>query len=61
MAQIVRDVTLAHRANLGDDVAQVELHAGEEVQVLKVWQNHVLVKDAAGRLFNIPKNLLEDD
>ena len=61
MARIVRDVTLGHRPNLGDDVAQVELRAGDEVQIIKVWQDYVLAKDAAGRLFNIPKNLLEGD
>ncbi len=61
MARIKHDISLGHRPNLGDDVSQVELRAGDEVSVLKVWQDRVLAKDAEGRLFNIPSEALEED
>ncbi len=61
MARIAQDISLGHRPNLGDDVAQVELRAGDEVSVLKVWGDQVLARDAEGRLFNIPRSALEED
>ena len=61
MARIARDISLGHRANLGDDTAQVEFRAGDEVSVLTVWRDRVLAKDAEGRLFNIPRSALEED
>ena len=37
----------------------VELGAGESVTVLKEWQNHYLVKNGEGNLFNVPKSAVE--
>ena len=56
MARINRAITLKHQANLGEDVAEVELAEGTEVTLLKEWENHCLVKDDEGRVFNAPKD-----
>ncbi len=60
MAKITEQVTLGHQANLGEDIEQVEFQPGDEVTVLKEWEDRVLAKDAEGRLFNIPKRLIAD-
>ena len=54
------DLVVKHQANLGEDVADVELPAGEELVVLKEWENAYLVKDADGRLFNVWKDQVEE-
>jgi hypothetical protein len=51
---------LKHQANLGEDVAEVELDAGTELTVLQEWDAAWLVKDADGRLFNVKKSLAEE-
>jgi len=52
--------TLKHQANLGEDVAEIELEEGAELQVLQAWQNAWLVKDNEGRLINVKKDLAEE-
>ncbi len=54
-------LVLKHQPNLGEDVADVELAAGEELVVLKEWENSYLVKDAEGRLFNVAKDQVGSD
>jgi hypothetical protein len=49
-------ITVKHQANLGEEVAEVELSAGEEVTVLKEWKRHYLVKNSDGKLFNLEKS-----
>jgi len=56
MATIKNAVTLKHQANLGEDVDEVAFAPGDEVTVLKEWDDRVLAKDDGGRLFNIPKD-----
>ncbi len=56
MATLNRAITLKHQPNLGEDVSEVEFSEGSEVTVLKEWENHILVKDADGRVFNAPKD-----
>ena len=56
MATLNRAIALKHQPNLGEDVTEVEFGEGSEVTVLKEWENHVLVKDAQGRVFNAPKD-----
>jgi hypothetical protein len=56
MATLNRAIALKHQANLGEDVTEVEFSEGSEVTVLKEWENHTLVKDAEGRVFNAPKD-----
>jgi hypothetical protein len=59
MAILKQATVLRHKANTGEGVAEVAFAAGEEVTVLKEWQEHYLVKNAAGQLFNVPKQLVE--
>jgi hypothetical protein len=59
MAKMRRAATLGHRSNLGEDVEQVQLEAGQEVTVLKEWADRYLCKTADGRLFNVAKELIE--
>jgi hypothetical protein len=60
MSRIRRDVTLKHRANLGEDVQKIDLAEGDVVTVLKEWARHYLVKDSEGRVFNVEKDLVAD-
>ncbi len=53
------DLILKHQPNLGEDVADVEISAGEELVVLKEWEDAYLVKDAEGRLFNVAKDQVD--
>ena len=59
MPAIKRDVTLKHRSNLGEAVEEIRLAAGESVTILEEWQRAYLVKNGAGQLFNVPKDLVE--
>ena len=56
MATLNQALTLRHQANLGEDVAEVAFEAGTEVTLLQEWEQHCLVKDDDGRLFNVPKD-----
>ena len=59
MATLKQATVLKHQSNLGEGVEEVSLRAGEEVTILKEWQQAYLVKNAAGQLFNVPKELIE--
>jgi hypothetical protein len=59
MAKMRCAASLGHRANLGEDVEQVELEAGQEVTILKEWADRYLCKTADGKLFNVPKDQVE--
>ena len=52
-------VTLKHQANLGEDLEDVELSAGDELTVLQEWENAWLAKTSDGKLFNVKKELAE--
>jgi len=58
-ATLKRAVTLQHRSNLGEEPEDVAFAQGEKVTVLKEWSDRSLCKNEAGKLFNIPKDLLE--
>jgi hypothetical protein len=51
--------TLKHQPNLGEEVEDVEIDAGEELTVLQEWESFYLVKNSDGRLFNVEKDLVE--
>jgi hypothetical protein len=51
--------SLKHHANLGEEVSDVDFEAGQEVTVLHEWEKSYLVKDDDGKLFNVPKELVE--
>jgi hypothetical protein len=59
MPTIKQAATLKHRSNLGEAVEDVTFAAGEPVTILKEWQHAYLVKNAAGQLFNVPKDLVD--
>ncbi|MEX2204853.1 MAG: hypothetical protein WEF50_01340 [Myxococcota bacterium] len=57
--RIKQSVTYKHQANLGEDVADVELAAGDELTVLQDWENAWLAKTSDGKLFNVKKDVAE--
>ena len=62
MASTVRvkqTCSLKHQANLGEEIAEVTLETGEELTLLQEWEISYLVKNGDGKLFNIPKELVE--
>jgi hypothetical protein len=59
MATLKQATVLLHQSNLGEGVEEVAFRAGEEVTILKEWQQGYLVKNSAGKLFNVPKELVE--
>lgn len=59
MATITQAITLKHQANLGEEVEEVSFAEGEEVTVLKAWDDRVLCKNGEGKLFNVPKDALD--
>lgn len=52
-------VTLKHQANLGEDVEEIELSAGDELSVLQEWETAWLAKTSDGKLLNVKKELAE--
>jgi hypothetical protein len=59
MATIKQATVLKHQANLGEGVEEVALSAGDNVTILKEWERTYLVKNAAGQLLHVPKELVE--
>jgi hypothetical protein len=59
VATLKQATVLKHQSNLGEGVAEVAFRAGEEVTILKEWQQGYLVKNSAGKLFNVPKELVQ--
>ena len=59
MAKLKQATVLKHQSNLGEGVEEVAFRVGEEVTILKEWQASYLVKNAAGQVFNVPKQLVE--
>ena len=57
--KIKNAVTLKHQANLGEDLEDVELSAGDELSVLQEWDTAWLAKSSDGKLFNVKKDLAE--
>jgi hypothetical protein len=56
MAKISKALTLKHQSNLSEDVEEVSFAPGDAVTVLKEWNDSLLVKNDAGKLFNVPKD-----
>ena len=56
-----QDVVFKHQANLGEELEEVELAAGQELDVLQEWEDHYLAKDDDGKLFNVAKDLIEPE
>lgn len=53
-------LVLKHQPNLGEEIADVELQEGEDLVVLAEWKHAYLVKNDDGKLFNVPKDQVEE-
>lgn len=59
MATVKEAFTAKHQGNKNAAVEEVSFSAGEEVQVLKEWQNDAcLIKSSDGKVFNVLKKYL---
>jgi hypothetical protein len=58
--RIKSSCSLKHQPNLGENVADIDLEGGTELQVLQTWESAWLAKDEEGRLFNVKKHLAEE-
>jgi hypothetical protein len=59
MANIKQAITLKHQSNLGEDPQEVAFSEGDEVTILKEWEDRSLCKSEDGRHFNIPNDHLD--
>ena len=58
--RLKKDMVLKHQPNLGEEVADVELPAGAELDVLQEFDTAWLVKTDDGKLLNVKKELAEE-
>jgi hypothetical protein len=58
--RIKSSCALKYQPNLGEEVAEVDVDEGTELQVLQTWEISWLAKDDEGRLFNVKKHLAEE-
>lgn len=54
--RLVRSLCLKHRLGMGEDTEEVDLAAGTELEVVRDWGEHLLVKDEWGRRFTVAKS-----
>jgi hypothetical protein len=63
MPTLKADITLEHRANLGNPVVEIALSASVPITLLSEWSEHSLirdlVRDGEGRILNVPKDAVE--
>ena len=59
MATIKEDVTLRFITTKDDDLEEKSFAAGESVEIMETWDEHYLIKDDDGHLFNVQKNFVE--
>ncbi len=57
--KIKQTCSLKHQPNLGEEVQEIELEEGTELQVLQEWDQAWLAKTDDGRLLNVKKELAE--
>jgi hypothetical protein len=58
MATINKNITLKHQSNLGEEVSELDLTEGQELTILKEWDETYLCKNDAGQIFHVPKTNL---
>ena len=51
MANIKEDIVLKFITTTDGDIEETNFSAGDEVEVLEEWENHFLIKDDEGKLF----------
>lgn len=59
MPRITQEIVLKHRLVKTDEPAEVRLAAGDEVEVIKEWANHYLIRTADKKVFNIPREYVD--
>ena len=59
MAVITKDVTLFHRLSKTAEPAQVHLSTGDQVNIVREWAEHYLIRTADGKALNIPKQYID--
>ena len=59
MATIKEAVTLQFITTKDGDVEEKTFAAGESVEIMETWDDHYLVKDDDGHLFNVQKSFVE--
>jgi hypothetical protein len=59
MTTIKKAITLKHQASLGEEPEDVAFSEGDEVTVLKEWEDCSLCKNEDGMFFNISKTHLD--
>lgn len=60
MAKVKEGFTAYIRMGKEGGAEPVEFQAGEDVEIVKVWEGELaLIKNSDGKLFNIKKTLLE--
>ncbi len=57
--KIKQTCSLKHQPNLGEEVQEIELEEGTELQVLQEWDEAWLAKTDDGRLLTVKKELAE--
>ena len=48
------------RYNWDGDIEETNFSAGDEVELVDTWSNHVMVKDDDDHYYNVPKNMIEE-
>ena len=59
MPTITRNITLKHCLTKSDEPEEVELAGGDEVSIIKEWEDHFLVRAGDGKVFNVKKEFVD--
>lgn len=56
MATMHRDLSAKFQTTKDGDIEQTHFKAGDAVTVVQIWDRFVLIKDAEGHFYNVPKD-----
>ena len=59
MATIKEEVTLKFITTKDGDMEEKSFAAGEAIEIMETWDEHYLIKDDDGHLFNVQKSFVE--
>jgi len=59
MPVITKDVTLFHRLAKTAEPAEVRLTTGDQVNIVREWAEHYLIRTADGKALNIAKQYVD--
>jgi hypothetical protein len=60
MATFKQDVTLKFITNKRGEMEETAFKAGQDIQVVQVWDRFYLVKDKNGHFYNVHKELVQE-